>query len=108
MRNVLALLVVLHKVSHHPLSSLSQSNHPLFIQEVEVIRTNPHNDQKARQESPEIDNAVSGGLHEVIGVCATAAYEVREGSDYVGCDNEEGEEVVPECGGEDDEEEAYC
>lgn len=69
---------------------------------------NPHNDQKPRTEAAEIHHRAAGTFHEVVWVCAPAAYEVWEGGEHVGCYDEEGEVAVVEGGGEDDEEEAYC
>lgn len=68
---------------------------------------NPHNHQKPRCESSKIDDGGSGGFHEIIGIGAAGADPVGEGSDDVGCHDEEGEIGVEEGGGEDDEEEAY-
>lgn len=67
-----------------------------------------HDHQKSRCESSEIDDSGSGRFHKIVGIGAAGADPVGEGSDDVGCHDEEGEVGVEEGGGEDDEEEAYC
>jgi hypothetical protein len=67
-----------------------------------------HDDQEAGAEPAEVDEPGPRGLHEVVRVRAPLADEVGERRAYVCCDYEEGEVVVPERRGEDDEEEAYC
>lgn len=68
--------------------------------------TNSHHDQETRAEPSEIHNRTTRTLHEVIGVCAASTDEVWQRCDNVGRYYEEGQIVMPEGGGEDDEEEA--
>ena len=67
----------------------------------------PHNHQESCCESSKIDDGGSGGFHKIIWIGAASANPVGEGSDDVGCHDEEGKVGVEEGGGEDDEEEAY-
>ena len=69
-------------------------------------RTNPHNDEKARHEPPQVNDGASITLHEIIWVGGAPAYPVRQWGDHIGCDDEEREVVLVEGGGKDDEEEA--
>ena len=58
-------------------------------------------DQEARREAAEVDDRVARRLHEVVRVGAAAADPVWEGGEDEGRDDDEGEEVVEEGGGED-------
>lgn len=61
--------------------------------------TNTHNDQKPRQEPPEIHQrapTAAAGIDEVIRAGAAAADEVWQRGNYVGCDDQQGEVVVEE------------
>lgn len=69
--------------------------------------TNAHDDKEAREKSPKIDHTAACRLHEVIAAGCPSAEPVGERRDDVGCDDEQGEEVAVEGGGQDDEEEAY-
>lgn len=60
--------------------------------------TNTHYDEEARQEPSKINNTRSRALHKIIWVGRATAYPVRQGRDYIGCDDEQGEVVVEEGG----------
>lgn len=69
-------------------------------------RTNSHNNQETRQESPKLHNAVAPRIHEIVIILRFAAYPVGHGSEDIGGHDEESEVAVEEGGGEDDEDEA--
>jgi len=71
-------------------------------------KSNPHHNKETGNESPKVHDCIACVAHKVIWVCAFCAYEVRQWCYYIGCDDQEGEEVVEEGCGEDDEEEADC
>lgn len=68
--------------------------------------TNSHDDHKPRQESPQLDNAAASTVHKVIAIAGFAAQPVGDRGEDVGRDNEEGEVVLEEGAGEDNEKEA--
>jgi hypothetical protein len=68
--------------------------------------THPHNHKEPSQESSQFHNAAASRVHEIIVRLRFAAYPVGHGCEYVGCYDQEGEEVVVEGGGEDDEDKA--
>jgi hypothetical protein len=72
----------------------------------EVQRTNSHYDKESSHESPQFDNTAATRVHEVIVRLGFAAYPVGHWRKHVGCYDQEGEEVVVEGGGENDEDEA--
>lgn len=69
--------------------------------------TNSHNDKEPRQEPPKVYYSTSRTLHEVIWIRCAPADPVRQGCDYIGCDDEQGKIVLEEGGAQDYEEEAY-
>ena len=58
--------------------------------------TNTHDDQKARQEPPELDYTARTALHEIIWIRGAAAYPIWDGRNDISRDDEEGEVVFPE------------
>lgn len=68
--------------------------------------THSHDHEEASQEPAQFHNAAASRVHKVIVRLRFAAYPVRHGRKHVRCDHEQGEEVVVEGGGEDDEDEA--
>jgi hypothetical protein len=68
--------------------------------------THSHNHKEPSQEPSQFHNAAAPRIHEVIVRLRFAAYPVGHGCENVGCYDEEGEEVVVEGGGEDDEDKA--
>lgn len=69
-------------------------------------RTDSHDDKESREEAPEVQHGGAGALDEVVGVGAAAADPVGHGGEDVGGDDEEGQVLLEEGAGEDDEEEA--
>jgi hypothetical protein len=69
--------------------------------------TDSHDDQKARDESPQFYDAVVPTVHEIIPLLGFAAYPVRERRNDISPDHEQGQVGFEEGGGEDDHEEAY-
>lgn len=69
-------------------------------------RTHSHDHEESSQEPPQFHNAAASRVHKVIVRLRFAAYPVGHGRKHVGCDHEQGEEVVVEGGGEDDEDKA--
>ena len=62
-----------------------------------VLLTNPHHNQEPCHEPPQLDHAVpASGVHEIILVSCFAAEPVGNGSDAVGCNDEEGKIVLEE------------
>ena len=72
----------------------------------QVQRTNSHYDEESSHEPPQFDNTAATRVHKVIVRLRFAAYPVGHGRKHVGCNHEQGEEVVVEGGGEDDEDKA--
>ena len=68
--------------------------------------TNSHDDEESSHEPSQFDNTAATRVHEVIVRLGLAAYPVGHWREYVGCYDQESEEVVVEGGGEDDEDEA--
>jgi len=68
--------------------------------------THSHHHEESSQESAQFHNTAASRIHEVIVRLRFAAYPVGHGRKHVGCDHEQGKEVVVEGGGEDDEDEA--
>jgi hypothetical protein len=68
--------------------------------------THSHDHEESSQEPAQFHNAAASRVHKVIIRLRFAAYPVRHRRKHVGCDHEQGEEVVVEGGGEDDENEA--
>jgi hypothetical protein len=68
--------------------------------------THSHNHKEASQEPSQFHNAAASRVHEIIVRLRFAAYPVGHGRENVGCYDQEGEEVVVEGGGEDDEDKA--
>ena len=69
-------------------------------------RTHSHDHEESSQEPAQFHNAAAPRVHKVIVRLRFAAYPVRYGGKHVGCDHEQGEEVVVEGRGEDDEDKA--
>ena len=69
--------------------------------------TNAHHNQEACTEPPKIHHGTSSTLHKVIGIGTSPAYPIRQGSDYIGRYDEQGQVAMEKGGGQDDEEEAY-
>lgn len=69
-------------------------------------RTHSHDHEESSQEPAQFHNAATSRVHEVIVRLRFAAYPVGDRREHVGCDHEQGEEVVVEGGREDDEDEA--
>jgi hypothetical protein len=65
--------------------------------------THSHNHEESSQEPAQFHNAAASRVHKVIICLCLAAYPVWHGRKHVGCDHEQGEEVVVEGGGEDNE-----
>merc|ERR1711977_378412 len=57
---------------------------------------NPHQHQKPRTESPEIHNRIPRTLNEIIRIGASSTDPVGQGSEHVGCNDEEGQVLVEE------------
>jgi len=74
--------------------------------EAKSKHTHSHDHEKSSQESAQFHNAAASRVHEVIVRLRFAAYPVRHRRKHVGCDHEQGEEVVVEGGGENNEDEA--
>lgn len=98
-------------VSPHPYSSIL-NHQPRIISSKpkppaweKREHTNPHDNQKPRAEPPKIEHRTATTLHEIIRVGTPAADPVGERRKDVCGDDEEGEVVAPEGGGEDHEEE---
>ena len=72
----------------------------------QVERTNSHYDEESSREPPQFDNTAATRVHKVIVRLGLAAYPVGHWREDVGCYDQESEEVVVECGGEDNEDEA--
>ena len=68
--------------------------------------THSHDHEESSQEPPQFHNAAASRVHKVIVRLRFAAYPVGHGRKHIGCDHEQGEEVVVEGGREDDEDEA--
>ena len=68
--------------------------------------THSHDHEESSQGPAQFHNAAASRVHKVIVRLRFAAYPVRHGRKHVRCDHEQGEEVVVEGGGEDDEDEA--
>ena len=68
--------------------------------------THSHDHEEPSQEPAQFHNAAASRVHEVIICLCLAAYPVGDRRKHVGCDHEQGEEVVVQGGGEDDEDEA--
>ena len=71
-----------------------------------VQHTHSHYHEEASQESAQFHHAAAARVHEVIARLRFAAYPVGHWREDVGCYDQESEEVVVECGGEDNEDEA--
>ena len=69
--------------------------------------TDTHHNQEPRAKPPKVHHRTPSTLHKVIRVRTSPAYPIRQGSDYVGRYDEQGQVAVEEGGGQDDEEEAY-
>jgi hypothetical protein len=69
-------------------------------------RTDSHYNEESSHESPQFNNTAATRIHKVIVGLGFAAYPVGHWRKYVGCYDQESEEVVVEGGGEDDEDEA--
>ncbi len=72
------------------------------------ICTNAHNHEEPCAESSKVNHCISCTFHEIIGIGTSCTYPVGEGCKHISCNDEEGEVLVKECGGKDDEEEADC
>ena len=81
----------------------SYTSTPFHVQSIGVQHTHSHNHKEPSQESSQFHNAATPRVHEVIVRLRFAAYPVGHGRKHVGCDHEQGEEVVVEGGGEDNE-----
>jgi hypothetical protein len=68
--------------------------------------THSHNHKESSQEPSQFHNAAASRIHKVIVRLRFAAYPVGHRREDVGCYDQEGEEVVVEGGGEDDEDKA--
>ena len=67
-----------------------------------VSLTNPHNHKEPRQEPSKVNHPRATALHEVIGIRGAPTDPVRQWRDHVGRNDEQGQVVVKEGGGEDD------
>jgi hypothetical protein len=68
--------------------------------------TYSHNDEEARKKASEVDDAGAAAVHEVIVGGRPSAQPVGHGSEDICEDDEQGQIVLEEGGGEDDKEEA--
>jgi hypothetical protein len=68
--------------------------------------THSHNHEESSQEPAQFHNAAASRVHKVIVRLRFAAYPIWHRRKHVGCDHEQGEEVVVEGGGENDEDKA--
>lgn len=71
-----------------------------------VKHTHSHDHKESSQESAQFHHTAASRVHEVIVRLRFAAYPVGHRREDVGCYDKQGEEVVVEGGGEDDEDEA--
>jgi hypothetical protein len=79
---------------------------PILLIRSGWVPTNAHNDEEASQEASKVYDATAATLHEIIVVCCSSAEPVGHWCDHIGCHYEKWKVLLPQGGGEDDEEEA--